>query len=313
MKKIFLTAALSLTLVSALAHADDKTLDISYVKSPFNLQTIVMKEHNLLEKQVAPLGLQVKWHEITSGAKQAQALASGDLDIGGVMNTSSVLMANGEGNPVEIIAGVSRPTDTFAIVAAKNGAKSIADLKGKKVAGPKGTVLHQTLVAALVKNGLSMNDVQFIQMDLPQAFAALQSGEVDAALLAASMVIKAEQEGDKVLATADGLVVPKLVMASSAQVVKNHPDWIKATIAAHDEAGAWIKNNTVEAIALGAKVQGISVADAQKLYDWSHFTQRLNQGDIASMKDDIQFMIQNDMMRNDVDVNKIILPQAMEQ
>ncbi|WP_159566053.1 ABC transporter substrate-binding protein [Budvicia diplopodorum] len=313
MKKIVLTTVFSVMLGSGVAYADDKTLDISYVKSPFNLQMIVMKEHNLLEKQAKPLGLSVKWHEITSGAKQAQALASGDLDVAGVMNTSSVLMANGEGNPVMIIAGVSRPTDTFAIVAGKNGVKSIAGLKGKKVAGPKGTVLHQTLVAALVKNGLSINDVEFVQMDLPQAFSALQSGQVDAALLAATMVIKAEQEGAKVLTTANGLVVPKLVMASSDKVVKSHPDWIKATIAAHNQAGAWIEKNQTEAVALGAKVQGISIEDAQKLYNWSHFTQRINQADITSMKEDIQFMIKNDMMRNDIDVNGIVLPQAMEQ
>lgn len=312
MKKILLTTLFSALLSSGLAHADDKTLDISYVKSPFNLQMIVMKEHNLLEKQAELLGLNVEWHEITSGAKQAQALASGDLDVAGVMNTSSVLMANGEGNPVIIIAGVSRPTDTFAIVGAKNGVDSITGLKGKKVAGPKGTVLHQTLVAALVKNGLSMNDIQFVQMDLPQAFAALQSGQVDAALLAATMVIKAEQEGAKVLTTANGLVVPKLVMASSDKVVKNHPDWIKAVIDAHDEANAWIEKNQAEAISLGAKVQGISSEDAQKLYNWSHFTQRMNQGDIISMKEDIQFMIKNDMMRNDIDVNSIVLPLAME-
>ncbi|WP_394745639.1 ABC transporter substrate-binding protein [Shigella flexneri] len=313
MKKILLTTLFSALLSSGLAHADDKTLDISYVKSPFNLQMIVMKEHNLLEKQAESLGLNVEWHEITSGAKQAQALASGDLDIAGVMNTSSVLMSNSEGNPVMIIAGVSRPTDTFAIVGAKNGVNSIAGLKGKKIAGPKGTVLHQTLVAALVKNGLSMNDVQFVQMDLPQAFAALQSSQVDAALLAATMVIKAEQEGAKVLTTASGLVVPKLVMASSDKVVKKKPNWIKVVIAAHDEASTWIEKNQSEAIALGAKVQGISVEDAQKLYNRSHFTQRLNQDDITSMKEDIQFMIENGMIRNEIDVSNIILPQAMEQ
>ena len=313
MKKILLTTLFSALLSSGLAHAVDKTLDISYVKSPFNLQMIVMKEHNLLEKQAESLGLNVEWHEITSGAKQAQALASGDLDIAGVMNTSSVLMSNSEGNPVMIIAGVSRPTDTFAIVGAKNGVNSIAGLKGKKIAGPKGTVLHQTLVAALVKNGLSMNDVQFVQMDLPQAFAALQSSQVDAALLAATMVIKAEQEGAKVLTTASGLVVPKLVMASSDKVVKKHPNWIKVVIAAHDEASTWIEKNQSEAIALGAKVQGISVEDAQKLYNRSQFTQRLNQDDITSMKEDIQFMIENGMIRNEIDVSNIVLPQAMEQ
>ncbi|GKX56916.1 ABC transporter substrate-binding protein [Leminorella grimontii] len=313
MKKTVLTGALALLLGLSQAHASDKTIDISYVKAPFNLQMMVMKEQGLLEKQAEKLGVTVKWHEITSGAKQAQALASGDLDVAGVMNTSSVLMANGEGNAVKIIAGVSRPTGTFAIVAKKGGVTSIADLKGKKVAGPKGTVLHQTLVAALVKNGLTMKDVQFVQMDIPQAFAALQSGQVDAALLAATSVIKAEQEGAKVLTTADGLVVPKLVMASSEAVVKNHPDWIKAAVAAHDEAGKWIEEHKAEAIALGAKVQGISVEDAQSLFDGSHFTQRMNQGDIDSMKDDVRFMLDNDMMRNSPDIGAIVIPQAMER
>ena len=52
MKKILLTTLFSALLSSGLAHADDKTLDISYVKSPFNLQMIVMKEHNLLESRL---------------------------------------------------------------------------------------------------------------------------------------------------------------------------------------------------------------------------------------------------------------------
>ncbi|MDR1708902.1 MAG: NrtA/SsuA/CpmA family ABC transporter substrate-binding protein [Candidatus Accumulibacter sp.] len=312
MKTTLTAGLLALTLAAGPARADEKTLDVSYVRSPFNLQSIVMKERGLLEKHAAPLGLAVKWHEITSGAKQAQALASGDLDVAGVMNTSSVLMAAGEGNPVRVVAGVSRPTGTFAIVAAKGGVGSIAALKGKKVAGPKGTVLHQTLVAALVKNGLTMNDIQFVQMEIPQAFAALQSGQIDAALLAATAVIKAEHEGAKTLATADGLVVPKLVMTTSEKVLKAHPDWIDAAVAAHDEAGRWIAEHKDEAIALGAKVQGLSIEDARTLFDGSHFTQRLNKGDLESMQDDIRFMLENGMMRNAPDVNAIVLPRALE-
>lgn len=303
---------LFLLLVTTQAFASDKTLDISYVKSPFNLQMMVMKEHQLLEKEAHKLGITVNWHEITSGAKQAQALASGDLDVAGVMNTSSILMANAEGNDIKIIAGVSRPTGTFAIVAPSNGVQNIAELKGKKVAGPKGTVLHQTLVAALVKNNLSINDIQFLQMDIPQAFAAIQSGQVDAALLAATAVIKAKQGGAKILTTAEGLVVPKLVMASSKTIVNKHPDWIKATIAAHNEASQWIEKNKDAAIALGAKIQGISLDDARTLFDGSHFTQKINQGDIQSMEDDIRFMLENNMMRKTLNINNIILPQALE-
>lgn len=292
--------------------AATETLDISYVRSPFNLQMIVMKEQGLLEAEMARQNVNVKWHEITSGSKQAQALASGDLDIAGVMNTASVLMANGAGNPVRILAGVSRPTDTFAIVSAKGGPKTVADLKGKKIAGPKGTVLHQTLVAALVKAGMTIQDVEFVQMGIPQAFAALQGGQVDAALLAAGAIMNAEREGARTITTATGLTVPTLVMATSEKTAAAHPDWIAAVIRSHDQAAQWIAANKDAAIALGAKEQGVSLDEAKKLYDWAHFTQRLNPDDLTNLQTEMTFMLDNDLMRKPVDIKAIILPQAMQ-
>ena len=313
MKRLVHVAAFAALVLLLAGHATAETLNISYVRAPFNLQMIVLREHRLLEKHLQPLGVEVAWHEITSGSHQAQALASGDLDVGGVMNTTSVLLANAEGNPVQIIAGVARPTDVFALVAAQDGVASVKELKGKTIAGSKGTVLHQLLVAALSREGLSMQDVQFVQMGTEKAFAALQSGRVDAALLAANMVIKAQQAGGRVLATATGLVRPVLVMTSSAHFAQEHPDRLKAVLAAHDEAGRWMMQHHDEALALGASVQNISLADAQKLYDWSHFTQRINAADIESMNADMAFMLENGMMRNTVDPRAFILPQAMEE
>lgn len=310
MKRVLTLLAATLALSGA---AWGETLKISYVKSPFNLQMMVMKEQQLLEKAMQPLGVDVEWLEITSGAKQAQALASGDLDIAGVMNTTSVIMANGEGNPVKIVAGVARPTDVFAIVGAKDGAKTITELKGKTVAGPKGTVLHQLLVAALANEGMSMNDIKFMQMDIPQAYAALQSGRVDAALLAANFVINAQNEDATVITTATGIVEPVLVMATSNTFLEKHPDRVKAAVAAHDEAWQWIESNPKEAVELGAKLQNISIEDAQKLYEWSHFTQRLDESDLQSMQKDMEFMLDNGMMRNHIDIKPIVEPMTFAE
>lgn len=310
MKNTLATLLLGLAAAGSIASAE--TLDISYVKSPFNLQMIVMKDQGLLEKEMAKQRVDIKWHEITSGSQQAQALASGDLDVAGVMNTASVLMANAATNPVKILAGVSRPTDTFAIVGAKGGPTTVAQLKGKKVAGPKGTVLHQTLVAALVKEGMTIKDIEFIQMGIPQAFAALQSGQIDAALLAAGAIMNAERDGARIITTATGLTVPTLVMATSDNVAKQHPEWIDAVIRAHDQAARWIADNKSQAIELGARQQGVSIEDATKLYDWAHFTQRLNQNDIDNMKAEMTFMLENDLMRQPVQIESIILPQAMQ-
>lgn len=310
MKKIF---ALLLSMgLFAQTLGKDNTLDISYVKSPFNLQLMVMKHQQLLEKAFAKEGIEVRWHEITSGSKQAQAIASGDLDIGGVMNSTSVLLANSAGNPIKIIAGVSRPTDTFALVAAKNGPQTIANLKGKTVAGPKGTVLHQLLVAALAKENLTINDVKFLQMGIPAAFSALQSGKIDAALLAASTVVAAKKEGLAIITTADGLVVPKLVMTTGQSVIDEHPQWIDLVVNSHDKAWQWINSHTDEAIVLGAKLQDIAVEDAKMLFDWAHFTQRFNQADIKSMQEDMYFLIDNHMMQNSVNISDLFEPGSIE-
>ncbi|MBQ5728257.1 MAG: NrtA/SsuA/CpmA family ABC transporter substrate-binding protein, partial [Mailhella sp.] len=173
MKRIssFLLAAAAALCLAVPASAAENILRICYVKSPFNLQHIVMKERGILEKHMEKLGVSVKWYDINSGATQAQAMASGDLDVSGVMNSTSALIANGEGNPVKVVAGVSRPLEVFGIVAPKGGVKSIAELKGKTVAGPKGTVLHQILVSALKANGLSAKDVKFVQMGIPKGVA----------------------------------------------------------------------------------------------------------------------------------------------
>ena len=195
--------------------ANVREINVSYVKSPFNAQIMAMKAMGMLEEEFAADNIAINWHSINSGAKQSEAMAAGSLDIASVINSTSVLLANANGNPVKIIGGVSRPARTFAIVAGPNGPATVADLKGKTVAGPKGTVLHQLLVAALTREGLKESDVKFVSMDLPKARTAMLGGSVDAALLAAGLVINSVKASARVLCTAEGLVVPKLVSAAS--------------------------------------------------------------------------------------------------
>ena len=104
LKNLFAAAAvaagLCLTGMSAVQAAPKmpESISITYVKSPFNLQNIVMKERGMLEDAFKAEGVKINWRVINSGAIQGQAMASGDLDFSAVMNTASVLMAAGAGN-----------------------------------------------------------------------------------------------------------------------------------------------------------------------------------------------------------------------
>ena len=117
---------------STMAQAAVDQINIAYVKDPFNLQNIVMKQNQSLEKEFQKDGIKINWVSINSGAQQAQAMAAGSLDVSAVMNTASLLMANGAGNKVYVATGVARPTQVFAIVGKPGAQMKIEDLKGKK-------------------------------------------------------------------------------------------------------------------------------------------------------------------------------------
>ena len=168
MKLKSVLSVLVLSMAAASVFAAPSEINIAYVKAPFNLQNMVMKHNNMLENEFKKDGIKIKWHDITSGAKQTQAMAAGSLDVSATMNTASLLMANSAGNPVVVATGVAHPTKVFAIVGKPGPQMTVKDLKGKTVVGPKGTVLHQTLVAALTKNGVDPKDVNFISMDIPR-------------------------------------------------------------------------------------------------------------------------------------------------
>ncbi len=291
-------------------EAQPGTIHVSYVKSPFNLPMMVMKNRGMLEESFGKIGIDVEYHEINSGSQQAQAMAAGSLDIGGVMNTTSVLLARSAGNDIRIVSGFSKPANIFAIVSGNPSVPTVKQLRGMKIGGPKGTVLHQLLAAALKNAGLSMDDVEFIQMDLSQAYTAMLSGQIDASLLAANFIIHARQAGAEVLTTAEGLVVPKLVIAGRGGFIDAHPDLVELYLETHRQACVWMEENIDEALAMGAEEQNISQEEAEQLYRWTRFTATLDDSDLASMQDDINFMLENGMLDTAVSVESCIAESA---
>lgn len=298
---------------STLAMAMPTELNITYVKSPFNLQNIVMKERQMLEKAFEKDGVKVNWRVINSGAQQAQALTSGSLDVSAVMNTASLLMAASSGAPIQAVNGVAHPEDIFALVAKPGLTLTLADLKGKTIVGPKGTVLHQLLVAALKKAGLTMADVNFVNMDPGAALAAIMAGQADVGLLAANLIIKAQAAGSKVVTTAHGLVNPNLVMVARTGFMKEHPDALERVVKVEQEALRWIREHKDEALAIGAKEQGVSVEDARKLYEGSHFYDQLTSADVEGLKADQAFLLENGMMTQPLDVTTLVWDKALKK
>ncbi|MDR1308038.1 MAG: NrtA/SsuA/CpmA family ABC transporter substrate-binding protein [Treponema sp.] len=314
LKKIILAAALAVLAAGAFGQSrrqqTPRVINISYVESPFNLQIMVMKERRMLETAFAARGVEVRWHDINSGADQTQAMAAGSLDIASVINSTSVILANAAGNPVNIAALVSRPRQSFALMVGPDGPRSVRELKGKTVAGPKGTVLHQMLIAALVREGMSPADVNLIQMGLPEARTALLAGRVDGALQAASLIIRNQEARMRVLITADGYMTPLLFTAVRPGFVREYPELVRLYLDIQAEAYDWIAANTREAVAIGSRMQQISADDGMKLFQWSGIARVMERSDLPAIQADVDFLYEQGMIERKVRPGDFILPNA---
>lgn len=305
MKKLFSLLFLGLFSLVAQCQTWPQQLNITYVKAPFNIQNIVMKSQGLLEKEFAEEGIKINWIPIKAGLNQVRGMAAGEIDMVAAMNTSTLLIANSAGNRIVIVDGVAHPDDTFAIMA-KPEVKNIVDLKGRQIVGPKGTVLHHLLSAALKSSGVEMKDVNWVSMNLPASLTTLLGGRADAALLAAGGILAAEKAGFHALVKAKGLIETNLVLAARGDFAKEYPDIVRRVAKVNRQALQWALSNKSQAIALGAKELQLSKEDAAKLFDWSHFYSDITQKDVDALQNSQRFLLEQKMMNRSVDINTLI-------
>ena len=305
MKRLFSLLFLGLFSLVAQCQTWPQQLNITYVKAPFNIQNIVMKNQGLLEKEFVKEGIKINWIPIKAGLNQVRGMAAGEIDMVAAMNTSTLLIANSVGNRIVIVDGVAHPDDTFAIMA-KPDVKNIVDLKGRQVVGPKGTVLHHLLSAALKSSGVEMKDVNWVSMNLPASLTTLLGGRADAALLAAGGILAAEKAGFHALVKAKGLIETNLVLAARGDFAKEYPDIVRRVAKVNRQALQWALSNKSQAIALGAKELQLSKEDAAKLFEWSHFYSDLTQKDIDALQSSQRFLLEQKMMNRSVDINTLI-------
>lgn len=283
-------------------------IGVTYVKSPLNVPSIVEKEQGIFTKTFEEYGLPVEYSNLTTGPEQTQALASGDIQFLYAVGATSVILSASNGADIKIISTYSRSPEAFRMFAGKDSKiQSAADLKGKKIAGPKGTILHELMVAYLATAGLTEKDVEFVSMGIPDAQAALVGGTIDCALLAGPTAYNMEKDGYKIVTTGKGLVDATIVVATSQSFYDKNPLLVKRFLEAQDQIASYMKENSEAILEMTAKETELSIDAVKEMYPMYDFSTEITDADITSMKKTEQFMKENAMIENDVDIDQLIL------
>lgn len=288
------------------AAAPLKELKVTYVKQPLNIPSIVDKANQTIVKGFEKDGTKVTFPEISSGAKQTEALAAGSLDIASCLGGTSAILAASNGADVKVVGIYSRAPKAFNIMVKDPAIKTAADLKGKRVVGPKGTILHQILAAALVKEKLTLKDVEFRSIGIPAAVNALLAGEADAALVAGADVLRAQRAGARILANGEGLVNATIVIGVSGKFLKEHPETVKKYMALHQESIDFMKKNQDKAFEFTAKETGLSPEDVKLMAPWYDFSTSITAKDLKDLEETQEFLLANDMQKKKIDIKSMI-------
>ena len=253
-----LVSASLLMAVPALAQSKGE-LRIGYQKSASLL--VLQKSQGSLEKKLAPLGFGVKWIEFPAGPQLLEGLNVGSIDVG-FAGEAPPIFAQAAGARFYYIGHDPAAPQAEAIVVPKDSpVKSVADLKGKKVAFNKGSNVHYLLVRLLEKNGLKLSDVTSVYLTPADARAAFESGKVDAWAIWDPFTAAAEKQvGARVLADGSGGIAQNYPFYLGERgFVEKNPQVIRAVFEDSVEKGRWLKANVRQAAELIGPLQGLPV------------------------------------------------------
>ena len=184
------------------------------------------------------------------------ALIAGRLDVA-VTTVDTVLNFYSKDHPFTYLFAIDDSKGGDGIVANKD-IKTIADLKGKKVAYTQGSVSQFYLSVLLKEAGLSLKDVNSLNMTAGDAGAAFVARRVDAAVTWEPWLTRGNQAPHGHLlvnsSTSPGLITD--VMITTPEVYKSRKKDLQALYRAWVKAIDWQKAHPAEADKIMAKGVG---------------------------------------------------------
>ncbi len=256
-----------------------KTLAIGYQKSSLNL--LVARQQQLFEQQFP--GVQVAWKEFPAGPQMLEALAVGAIDFGAVGNTPPVF-AQAAGKDLKYIGYEVVPQNAQALlIPADSSIRTLADLKGKRIAVQKGSSAHELLAKVLQKAGLSWQDIQPIWLPPADARAAFDKQSIDAWSIWEPYLSAAELDAKaKVLIDGQAFARTYSFYIANPQFIEQHPGATEKILQSLNTADQWILQHQQQALKIYQQSTGLKQNIAQRVID-----KRLKPSPIYSLKPEV--------------------------
>ncbi|WP_300754098.1 sulfonate ABC transporter substrate-binding protein [Janthinobacterium sp.] len=218
----------------------------------------LLKGRGTLEKRLSEQGVKVKWTEFPAGPVLLEGLNVGSIDFGTV-GEAPPIFAQAAGASLVYVGNEPASPGSEAIVVPKgSGLRTLAELKGKKIALNKGSNVHYLLLKALEKAGIAYSEIQPVYLPPADARAAFERGSVDAWAIWDPFLAAAEKQlGARVLADGKGLVANYQFYLASRHYAEKNPEILRIVLDEIAKVDDWGRNNPDDVAAVLSAQTGL--------------------------------------------------------
>jgi len=253
MKRRLLYIVLAISILAVLlisgcsqdASSENKdVLKVGILPNEEVLPLYVAQEEGFFKKY----GIDVEIVNFQSAAERDAAIQAGAVD-GVEGDLLAVALIRQGGTPVKAVSlamGATPEEGRFAMLAAPGTIENVSDLKGKKLAISKNTIIEYVADQMLLANGIKPDEVQKVNIaKMPLRAEMLLQGEVTAAVLADPLAVHAELKGAKVLVddTKMSENISQSVYFFRDDVIKNKKSAIRKFLQAYGEGAEAVAKN----------------------------------------------------------------------
>jgi len=200
-------------------------------------------------------GLEIEISAFGGGARLQQALAADAIDIG--LDTGPDMAFIAKGAPVKAVAAMAGPPlDTGIAAGAKTTIHDIADLRGRRIAGPPYTLTGWLTKEFARRQGWGFDGITLIDTgSVNTSWAMVKTGEVDGLSVDLGSALQAQARGEARLIARFGDWIKEFhnyVVFSTTKLVAERPNDVRGFLRGWFKTIAFVrakKGPTVEIIA----------------------------------------------------------------
>ncbi|KVU45176.1 ABC transporter substrate-binding protein [Burkholderia ubonensis] len=219
---------------------------------------VVLKARGTLEKRLASQGVAVEWLEFPAGPQLLEGLNAGAIDVGTVGETPPIFAQAAGVDFVYIGSEPPAPRGEAIVVPSDSPIRSVAQLRGKKVALNKGSNVHYLLVKAIEHAGLAYADIQPVYLTPADARAAFVQRNVDAWVIWDPYLAAAERQlNARAIANGEGLVRNTQYYLASRKYAAAQPQVLRALLDEVDAVDRWARDHVPDVAAQLSPLVGL--------------------------------------------------------